>query len=81
MHGNTAACLRVIWNGVTVGSKKGEMTTRFDGGSEGREAMEYLNKVACAHFDPPDLLKLNYFDPRTLARAAAEAAGSLRCGR
>lgn len=27
--------------------------------------MGYLNKVALAHFDLPDLLKSNYFDPRS----------------
>lgn len=25
--------------------------------------MGYLNKLALAHFDLPDLLKSNYFDP------------------
>lgn len=33
-----------------------------------------MNKVALAHFDPFDLLKLNYSDPRTLEHEAAEAA-------
>lgn len=33
-----------------------------------------MNKVALAHFDPFDLLKLNYSDPRTLEHDAAEAA-------
>lgn len=36
--------------------------------------MGYLNKVALAHFDLTDLLKSNYFDPRSLAHAAAESA-------
>lgn len=34
----------------------------------------YSNKVALAHFDPSDLLKLNYSDPKTLEHQAAEAA-------
>lgn len=33
-----------------------------------------MNKVALAHFDPFDLLKLNYSDPRTLEHEAAKAA-------
>lgn len=61
LHGNITVC--VIWNRVTVRSKKGEMSTWFDWGGVG--AMGYLNKVALAHFDLPDLLKSNYFDPRS----------------
>lgn len=40
------------------------------GGGWGRD----LNKVTLAHFDPFDLLKLNYSDPKTLEHEAAEAA-------
>lgn len=40
----------------------------------GKEGTAYLNKVALAHFDPPDLLKLNYSDLRSLEHEAAEAA-------
>lgn len=39
-----------------------------------REGGGSLNKVALAHFDPFDLLKLNYSDPRTLEHEAAKAA-------
>lgn len=70
LHGNITVC--VIWNRVTVRSKKGEMSTWFDW--EGVGVMGYLNKVALAHFDLADLLKSNYFDPRSLAHAAAESA-------
>lgn len=48
--------------------EKGEMNTRSERGGGS------LNKVASAHFDPFDLLKLNYSDPRTLEHEAAEAA-------
>lgn len=48
------------------------MNTRFEWGGE--EGTVYLNKVALAHFDPPDLLKLNYSDLWSLEHEAAEAA-------
>lgn len=49
------------------------MNTRFERGVGGGR-WGYLNKVALAHFDPFDLLKLNYSDPRTLEHEAAEGA-------
>lgn len=39
-------------------------------GGGGGGGIGYLNKVALVHFDPPDLLKLNYSDPRSEHEAA-----------
>lgn len=44
------------------------------GGGGGGRGGGYWNKVALAHFDPFDLLKLNYSDPRTLEHGAARSA-------
>lgn len=56
---------------VIVRLKKGKWIQGLSGGGGGWVGS--LNKVALAHFDPFDLLKLNYSDPRTLEHEAAEA--------